>query len=504
MGDNGTVGTVFGLGVQTLLTIRYFAVALATVVFWEHLLHASHDIRILHRLLSKRKIRFSDLIFLIVRYALLWYIIAGLIFFLGRPDNCVAIKVGIYLSALMGATALNLLFLTRVWLLWNRDKWIVVGPVIILLADVVVWITLTVKWKVVSVKAFIPAPGPSCLFSPDQVDWRGRNWWPRILFEGLACILTLWRLYTLPKLPGHSARQGVGDMRSWFRNSNLIYFGSTFVIYVAGLVGAIHDHHEADGVIWLAIAQVLPLLIGIRLILATPSRRQEERERQLPKHLTSGAKIEDGLPPRAAGTGSAAFFSSFVQRRTERRGSAVTASQTGVHSRAGPGRGSVGTAVVHSMDTVYASDPSRSPPQPTVGKDSDIVQLPAPTFRRSGSISDSIHGLGIASDIEKGAENYQQSPHTPNSTASRPTTIHSHSHSHSHSHAFPAPDGWWRESFYERTARAEAAVSSPGVEEISGPGALGGAGSEGPQRRERRSSSVTTAADLETFAHRPL
>ncbi|KAK0519030.1 hypothetical protein OC834_007522, partial [Tilletia horrida] len=194
-----------GTGVQTILTWPSQPSPAGSTSFTPR-----KTVRVLRRLLSKKQIQFSDLILLIVRYALLWYITVGLLFWFGRSDACSALKVGIYLSTLIGSTALNVLFLTRVWLLWNRAKWVIAVLGICLLADSVIWITIAVEWRAISVKQYIPAPGPACLFSPNQFNWHGQNWLPRILFEGLACLLTLWRLYTLPKLPGHGPQPDVG------------------------------------------------------------------------------------------------------------------------------------------------------------------------------------------------------------------------------------------------------------------------------------------------------
>ncbi|KAK0527305.1 hypothetical protein OC842_004913 [Tilletia horrida] len=475
-----------GTGVQTILTVRYFAVAIATVTCWEHLLHAPQDVRVLRRLLSKKQIQFSDLILLIVRYALLWYITVGLLFWFGRSDACSALKVGIYLSTLIGSTALNVLFLTRVWLLWNRAKWVIAVLGICLLADSVIWITIAVEWRAMSVKQYIPAPGPACLFSPNQFDWHGQNWLPRILFEGLACVLTLWRLYTLPKLPGHgpAARRGrrLNDMRSWFRNSNLIYFGSTFAIYMTGIVGGRLYHEQAAPIIWIVTAQVFPLMIGVRIILATPSRRVEERERKLPKHSKVTVVNESDLPPPAPNAGSSSFFSTL---RTLRGASASTAG--GWHSAK--------DGMTRSHHSLRESGGAIRNPQPKSHFGS--IQLPAPALDRS--VSRSVYklelglslGLGLSINSEK--YNNDISP-SPSADSSRPTTIHSQS--------FSTPDGWLCES---AGAGGERGAASPAWEEEEEE--IGGVKGEGEQRRTRRMqlSAVSRGdAEGEARAHRPL
>ncbi|KAK0520860.1 hypothetical protein OC835_007072 [Tilletia horrida] len=468
--------------VDTLLSVRYFLIALATVVVWEHLLHLPNDFDILYRLATKRRIRLSDTIFLIVRYSLVWYVTVGMLFFFGRSDGCDAFKMGLYVSATIGSTAMNSLFLSRVWLLWNRATWAIALPGLCLVADTVIWIVFAVQWKAYSIKKLLPAPAPACVFGDSQIDWHGFNWAPRIIFEGLASVLTLVRLYMLPDLSARASsskrRRGFSDMRSWLRNSNFIYFGSTFAIYITGLIGGKLGHDKAGPVIWYGIAQVAPLLIGIRLILATPSRRREERERRgmQKRHSGSGIAVgtgtgtgsgtSAGLPPPASGTSSFFSISSFAHRRTGRRPSSAVAPGGGTPDlkdedmeglEDGHAKG------MHSMNT-FSSGAARvlgSNRPPLSAPSQQTVQMPPPAFSRSGSGlgSDSIHGpgLGGGAEVMKVGGGDDDRAHIRTvpyfSNASRATTGESQQ-------SLPTPDGWWRESYLERSPRADDAATT--------------------------------------------
>ncbi|KAL9937660.1 hypothetical protein V8E36_003205 [Tilletia maclaganii] len=302
--DNGDNDDGIGPLPLNVLAIRYTLIALSTLTFSEHIAHAHHDWRILRRQLAYYKrsssttavvVRFSDVIFLVARYAVLWYVAVGLHSLFGRPGNCDAVKVNSFVSFLIGSGAVNLLFLYRVWILWARAWW----PAAILggffVADLVLWIVVAAQSEIASVADVVPGPAPICIMPTKygRPSVKGYNWLFRMILEGLACVFTLWRVSTLPKLGKTTGRYTGGggshggsitkrtlDMRTWIRFSNLAYFLTASIIYLAGFIGHRFDHRLEPAIIWSNLAQVVPILVGIRIILHTPSRREHEAQEE--------------------------------------------------------------------------------------------------------------------------------------------------------------------------------------------------------------------------------
>jgi len=196
--------------------------------------------------------------------------------------------------------------------LWARAWWPAVLIGVVYLADLGLWITFAAKTRVANVGHLVPAPGPSCIILTDtknEYNVKGFNWLFRFILDSLACVLTLWRLSTLPKLKsatgpgvGRTGRGGRStvDMRTWIRFSNLIYFATTSLIYLAGFIGKRFDKRLESAIIWAMIAQVLPVLVGIRIIVHTPSVRQQEAER---KRLEGAAHYVAGSAETGHGQG---------------------------------------------------------------------------------------------------------------------------------------------------------------------------------------------------------
>ncbi|KAK0543313.1 hypothetical protein OC846_006155 [Tilletia horrida] len=263
-----------GPEVQTLLSARYVVIAIGTLVSWETILHFHHDVRIIRKLFTartRRTFRFGDAIFLIIRYSLIWYIISGYLFFFGRPASCTAVKYNIVLSILTGIIALEALFLFRVYLIWGRNKWIAAALGSLILVDLGMTLAVGVASPVVKLTN-APEPFPWCTLTPYVGPFGEYNWLPRIIYDFLVLVVTILRLWTMPKIEGSQAQ---ALMRKWIVNSNAIYFGMVFAIFLVGFIGSRLDHNAAAGLIWSTLAQGVPLVIGARLILFTPSRQEE-------------------------------------------------------------------------------------------------------------------------------------------------------------------------------------------------------------------------------------
>lgn len=260
--------------------LRYLSATFVGIVFWEHLIWLPNEFYAWRKALGlvhdsngqMLRINGGEWLALWIRYSVMGCAIATANLDFGRPTSCQVAVSLTWVFAAMSWAGISLLFLMRLYIMWNRSR-VVLGIFGFLwLASLAIWIAVAATWRATA-QTGIPAGTPWCV-QTNAHNWKTANWGIEMGFDFCVLVATLIRLRVLGAMGADNGSSK--QMRRFILRSNLGYFAVSFALSCAAFVSqhTINDLILSEVITPPAVA--LTPIIAVRIIFSSTNEMATE------------------------------------------------------------------------------------------------------------------------------------------------------------------------------------------------------------------------------------
>lgn len=240
------------------------------VAGWEHLLMMPAELRT-WRLLWNGNWNPARAVVLLARYTVIVASVFTLLFFYGQPRSCQAIFMTIYgLYILLWASCASI-FLMRLSIIYEKDRRVMTGFTVLLIACVAVWTVVIVEgYESYEVPEPIRIPR-SGKCTPGHIPrWCSVSWAASTVYDGSIFAATL---IALQKYKRSASRKSLRTQR-WIWNSNLVFFSVAIVFNILSLVTEVVVEDDVLKHLPAPVSFVMHVVVASRLVLASKGERR--------------------------------------------------------------------------------------------------------------------------------------------------------------------------------------------------------------------------------------
>lgn len=262
-----------------LEVLRWVTLSAVVVAFWEYLTLFPKEMiiwRKIHSALQARKAAsyatpsaqhfpFAYAIVLLVRYGLLVAACLAIATFFGRPADCNSTFIAMWTLFCINWGAASLIFMTRVYIIFRKDRRVLAIFSILWVIAVGVWIAITATYRAKQISA--PYKMPNCSPVPDP-KWRATGWGVSMTFDFAILAATLLRLYQLPRFAAGDSSPGQ-QMRKYIFTSCLAYFVAAAAVNSACFIVELAVDNPVLSHIPSPLAFAINPIVAIRVVFST-------------------------------------------------------------------------------------------------------------------------------------------------------------------------------------------------------------------------------------------
>lgn len=315
-----------------LEVVRWVTIASSAIAIWEHLIHVPKEYIVWRRLI--RNVRYNTrkygrrfvtrlplahILMLIVRYGLLTEVGLSTTTYFGRPTTCSAVYRTMWALFCITWGACSLIFLTRVYIIYNKSTRVLAGFGLLWVAVMALWITIVTQYKA-STDPSIPSPYANCLPAQDK-RWRAAGWGASMFFDAIVLLATLVKLRKLgrnaaPRLDGR--RSASQKMKAYILKSCLVYFCGAVLLNCTCFIVELAVPNMITSRIPSPPAFAINPVLAIRVVMSTVRSDEELAEEAAISLPGPGLSPRLGRPPSSGEKGPPPKYPLVMKQEIER------------------------------------------------------------------------------------------------------------------------------------------------------------------------------------------